>query len=423
MNYDVFISYRRKGGYETAKHIYDLLRMEGYSVSFDLDTLRNGDFDTQLLKRIDECKDFILILNKGAFDRSVDPSFERSKDWMRLELAEALAKNKNIIPVMLPGFDDYPENLPADISEVARKNGPKHSMEYFDEFYRKLKNNFMQSHPTINLNYGSQSEQEKPSGESVLILRIYPSKDCRIEKYGEVLGSVKAGKYLPIKLKKGKHRLDFIPLEDEKNIVTKEYVVEDTDMEDVLDIEFKVEVTHQQPKETSGPESSKPKTNKEIWDEWKKENLKTPSLKPKSNKEIWDDWKKENLSSYQEAAKSPTGIMIKDIKFEALDKGNLKITIDWIGKNKPYQIKIYQKKYGKKKFTKRKQDMIIGDGSFQTLDYALQSFEYDASHDANVVNEIRVEILDGNRVVAEKESLFTIYHYFKFFSKSIYRLV
>ena len=33
--YDIFISYRREGGYETARHIYDLLKRDGYSVSFD----------------------------------------------------------------------------------------------------------------------------------------------------------------------------------------------------------------------------------------------------------------------------------------------------------------------------------------------------------------------------------------------------
>ena len=38
MKYDIFISYRRKGGYETAKHLYDLFSKDGYRVSFDLDT-------------------------------------------------------------------------------------------------------------------------------------------------------------------------------------------------------------------------------------------------------------------------------------------------------------------------------------------------------------------------------------------------
>ena len=98
--YDIFLSYRREGGFETAKHLFDLLARDGYRVSFDIDTLRSGDFDTELLRRIDWCTDFILILNKGAFDRSIDPTFDRNKDWLRIELAYALEKGKNVIPVM-----------------------------------------------------------------------------------------------------------------------------------------------------------------------------------------------------------------------------------------------------------------------------------------------------------------------------------
>ena len=52
--FDIFISYRRQGGYDTAKHLNDLLVRDGYRVSFDIDTLRNGDFDVQLLNRIDQ---------------------------------------------------------------------------------------------------------------------------------------------------------------------------------------------------------------------------------------------------------------------------------------------------------------------------------------------------------------------------------
>ena len=61
--YDVFISYRRDGGFETAKHLFDLLTRDGYKVSFDIDTLRSGDFDEQLYERIEFCKDFILIVD------------------------------------------------------------------------------------------------------------------------------------------------------------------------------------------------------------------------------------------------------------------------------------------------------------------------------------------------------------------------
>lgn len=151
MNNDIFISYRRNGGFVVARHLYDLLRHDGYSVSFDLDTLRNGNFDTQLLERIKECKDFILVLNEGALDRSIDPNFDRNNDWMRRELTVGLAENKNIIPIMLPGFKGFPDNLPEDIAQVVRKNGPSYSDEYFDDFYEKLKEQFMQSKPSENL--------------------------------------------------------------------------------------------------------------------------------------------------------------------------------------------------------------------------------------------------------------------------------
>lgn len=94
MKYDIFISYRREGGYDTAKHLNDLQVRDGYRVSFDIDTLRNGDFDSQLLERIDQCKNFILIVNQHALGRTLDPTFDPQKDWLRCELAYALKKTK-----------------------------------------------------------------------------------------------------------------------------------------------------------------------------------------------------------------------------------------------------------------------------------------------------------------------------------------
>lgn len=144
--YDIFISYRRKGGFETAKHLFDLLSRDGYRVSFDIDSLRDGNFDDSIFKIIDGCKDFILIIDEHAFDRTLN-GLERKDDWLRQELAYALKKNINVIPVLLNGFNGFPVQLPEDISEIARKNGPQYSSYYFDDFYKKLKL-FIQSKPT-----------------------------------------------------------------------------------------------------------------------------------------------------------------------------------------------------------------------------------------------------------------------------------
>ncbi len=154
MKYDIFISYRREGGYETAKHLNDLLVRDGYKVSFDIDTLRNGDFDTQLLGRIEQCKDFILIVDKHAFERTLDPTFDRKKDWLRCELAHALKHKKNIIPVFLSGISSFPEGLPDDIIEVKTKNGPEYNKYYFDGFYQTLRSRFLTSRSIKKLIFG-----------------------------------------------------------------------------------------------------------------------------------------------------------------------------------------------------------------------------------------------------------------------------
>jgi hypothetical protein len=67
--FDIFISYRRKGGFDSAKLLYDRLRLDGYSVSFDMDTLERGDFDSELESRVKKCRDFMVVLTPGIFDR------------------------------------------------------------------------------------------------------------------------------------------------------------------------------------------------------------------------------------------------------------------------------------------------------------------------------------------------------------------
>lgn len=142
---DIFISYRRLGGFETAKHLYDLLKRDGYRVSFDIDTIRNGNFDQSLLECIDDSKDFILIVDQHVFDKTLDPQINPKEDYLRQELAYALKKEKNIIPVILNKDYKFPSNLPPDVSSVITKNGPQYSNYYFDDFYERLIERFLLS--------------------------------------------------------------------------------------------------------------------------------------------------------------------------------------------------------------------------------------------------------------------------------------
>ena len=129
-NYDIFISYRRDGGYETARIIYERLRGLGYRIFFDVETLRSGRFNTELYSKIEGCRDFIVVLAPGSLDRC-----QKEGDWLRLEIAHAIRNEKNVVPVMTRGFDMPAQNtLPPDIAELVVYNGPEASHRYFDAF-------------------------------------------------------------------------------------------------------------------------------------------------------------------------------------------------------------------------------------------------------------------------------------------------
>jgi hypothetical protein len=108
-SYDIFISYRRDGGFETASLIAEKLSNAGYNVFFDLESLRAGKFSEKLFQVIENCKDFILVLPKDGLDRCVNES-----DWVKQEITHAMKHGKTIIPVMLSGFQ-WPETMPAGL--------------------------------------------------------------------------------------------------------------------------------------------------------------------------------------------------------------------------------------------------------------------------------------------------------------------
>lgn len=123
----VFISYRRVGGDVTAKLICESLKSRGYKVFYDYDSINNGRFDKRIFTAIEKCNDFILVLSPGALDNC-----NNENDWVRWEIRHALKqKNKNIIPVLLPGFD-FPNELPYDIRDIKTYNGVPFVMAFFE---------------------------------------------------------------------------------------------------------------------------------------------------------------------------------------------------------------------------------------------------------------------------------------------------
>ncbi|MBO7290489.1 MAG: TIR domain-containing protein [Bacteroidaceae bacterium] len=137
--YDIFISYRRSS-YDTANLIATRLKSAGYTVFFDMETLRSGMFNEQLFNVIGTCTDFLLVLPPGALDRCVNED-----DWVRLEVLHAMKSKKNIIPVMLNGFQ-WPETMPQGLEELCYYNAlTASSVEYFDLSMERLQNRYLLS--------------------------------------------------------------------------------------------------------------------------------------------------------------------------------------------------------------------------------------------------------------------------------------
>jgi hypothetical protein len=129
---DVFISYRRDGGYALARLLYEWLRKENISAFLDLEELRSGPFNEKLYSAIEDAENFVVILPEHALDRCV-----AENDWLRLEVEHAIKLKKNIVPLLVNGFT-FPEELPATMQMLPFFNGVQVSREYFDASMGKL---------------------------------------------------------------------------------------------------------------------------------------------------------------------------------------------------------------------------------------------------------------------------------------------
>ena len=168
-SFDIFISYRHAYTADKAEHLLTLLENNGYRsrVSFDRDNL-NSRFDIEILRRIDNCKDFIIVLSEGTFENisfadsdkyirlsqcSVDEFealqdelfHESGMDYTRLELARAIYMNKNIVPIAPQKNSKYSFDamaLPQDIRVLTKYQAVFYddagSMTFQDVVERKI---------------------------------------------------------------------------------------------------------------------------------------------------------------------------------------------------------------------------------------------------------------------------------------------
>ena len=195
MNYDIFISYKRKGtSSATAAYLYELLQQKGYNVFFDRKEMRSGKFNEQLLEHISNATDILILLEEESLGSWFDNRPEKKKiegsededsldsmeldsglqeepyksDWFCKEVMHALdraAKNPsgtNIVPILLNGYEmPKKADLPPEMAELADLQALKLEISEAEEFYDKyfVGQHYLHSKPTkMSLNQRFQGK-------------------------------------------------------------------------------------------------------------------------------------------------------------------------------------------------------------------------------------------------------------------------
>lgn len=140
LTYDVFVSYRRKDGSETARLVAEKLQQRGYRVFLDVDKLGAGEWSKELEQRILQCPDFVPIITPAYFEDVAKPT-----SVIRMEVALALRSERNVVP-LLATPNPFPSKLPADLAGLPAKNGIKYVHEYAEEAVSRLCT-FLKSNP------------------------------------------------------------------------------------------------------------------------------------------------------------------------------------------------------------------------------------------------------------------------------------
>lgn len=133
----VFICYRRESaGWALA--IFDHLRQHGYDVFIDYEGIGSGDFERIIVENIRARAHFLVLLTPTALDRCSEPD-----DWLRREIEEALDCRRNIVPLLLEGFDfsspATKKELVGRVRSLADYNGPTVTAEYFEAAMARLR--------------------------------------------------------------------------------------------------------------------------------------------------------------------------------------------------------------------------------------------------------------------------------------------
>ena len=224
--YDVFISYRREGGKNIARLLKTELGLRGYHAFLDFDELKDGRFDKRIMNAIDAAPVFMFILSDHALDRCVDEN-----DWVRKEIEYAMATERHIIPINPDkSFSGFPDYVPKNLKDGLGLH--QFSQLLLDDLF----NQTMDKLVTERLEPVLGKRNRYQMSTTGATIHMNTDANCEVYRYGKHECNVVTGEDKIVYLKKGKHKFEFISIDNEKAKYSMVFTVEDIDMEDLIEI-------------------------------------------------------------------------------------------------------------------------------------------------------------------------------------------
>ena len=135
----VFLSYRRDVSWAMAHLVRNDLVAHDFDVFMDVHGIDSGEFERVILREIEERTHFLVLLEPRSLDRISEPG-----DWLRREIAHALAHRRNVVPVLANGARmPRATDLLTDLGRLPSFNAVSVPHDYFAEAMQKLRERFL----------------------------------------------------------------------------------------------------------------------------------------------------------------------------------------------------------------------------------------------------------------------------------------
>ena len=177
---DIFISYRRDDSAGYARAIYDQLvqQFSRERVFMDVDAIEPGlPFDQVIGQALERCGVLLVMIGNRWLEHrgDVGPRLNDPEDFVRQEVAAALARDIRVVPVLLDGARmPSEEELPEPLRALARRNALEVSntrfasdVERLVSVVRKAVGDPIAGRPPINGNWEAEVTYDWPNAKYV----------------------------------------------------------------------------------------------------------------------------------------------------------------------------------------------------------------------------------------------------------------